>query len=89
MPIFLENIKMRQRSYRWSLVVGKLIFSKFTPLKYDVMGPFRYIPFMQCRHSVFSLAHNIKGNNAIMISVADIPIGKISFKGCIGLVYYG
>lgn len=111
-------------------VVGKLIFSKFTPLKHDVMGPFRYIPFMQCRHSVFSLAHNIKGklivngrvmsfnqglgyvegdrgvgfpsdyfwtqcswrakgNNAIMISVADIPIGKVSFKGCIGLVYYG
>lgn len=111
-------------------VTGKLYFSRFIPLKYDIMGPFKYVPFMQCRHRVYSLGHHIRGkltvdgkemcfnqglgymegdrgtgfpkdylwtqcnwrtseNNAVMISVADIPIGKITFKGCIGIVYYG
>ena len=27
----------------------------------DIMGPFRFIPFMECRHSVFSLAHRVNG----------------------------
>lgn len=26
------------------------------------MGPFRFVPFMQCRHSVFSLTHGIQGS---------------------------
>jgi hypothetical protein len=111
-------------------VIGKLIFSKFASPVYDIMGPFKYVPFMQCRHSVYSLAHNINGklivngremcfnqglgyvegdrgigfpsdyfwtqcswrsmgNNTVMLSVADIPIGRMTFKGCIGIVYYG
>ncbi len=109
---------------------GRLTFSPFTPLRYDIMGPFRYVPFMQCRHSVYSLAHRIDGRltlngttytfhegtgyiegdrgssfpgnylwtqcsfpgtgqNMVMISVATVLIGKrISFGGCIGVVYY-
>jgi len=111
-------------------VTGKLYFSKFVTPKYDIMGPFKYLPFMQCRHSLYSLAHKItgrlnvngremcfnrglgyvegdrgiefprdyfwtqcswssRGNNLIMVSVADIPFGKVTFKGCIGIVYYG
>ena len=31
---------------------GAVHFGAFTPIKYDIMGPFQYIPFMQCRHSV-------------------------------------
>ena len=111
-------------------VKGKLYYDNLIPLRYDIMGPFKMVPFMQCRHSVYSLAHNIngslivngrkmsfnqdlgyvegdrgiefpanylwtqsswhdKGNNSLMIAVADIPIGKSNFKGCIGFVYYG
>lgn len=40
---------------------GKLIFGELTPLKYDVMGPFVWIPFMECRHSVYSMHHVVKG----------------------------
>jgi hypothetical protein len=121
----LLNIKSERLT-----VTGKLIFSTFTMPNYDIMGPFRYIPFMQCRHSVYSISHNVngclsingmtvsfnkglgyvegdrgvefprsyfwtqcgwreKGNNSVMISVADIPYGRITFKGCIGIVYYG
>lgn len=111
-------------------VVGKLIFTSSIPLRYDIMGPFKYVPFIQCRHSVYSITHNIKGqlivngkiikynnclgyvegdrgagfphsyfwtqcswrnngNNALMLSIAEIPIGNLTFMGCIGIVYYG
>ena len=40
---------------------GRLHFGPFTPLRYDIMGPFRYVPFMECRHSVFSMRHTVSG----------------------------
>lgn len=40
---------------------GCLMFDDFHPLKYDIMGPFCYVPFMECRHSVFSMRHTVNG----------------------------
>lgn len=40
---------------------GVLHFSDFTKPSYDMMGPFRFVPFMECRHSVFSLWHRVDG----------------------------
>lgn len=40
---------------------GTLRFGKLSPLRYDIMGPFQFVPFMQCRHSVFSMAHRVDG----------------------------
>lgn len=40
---------------------GKLCFEGLSPIRYDIMGPFKYVPFMQCRHSVFSMSHKING----------------------------
>ncbi len=40
---------------------GKLCFEQLTPIRYDIMGPFKYVPFMQCRHSVYSMCHKING----------------------------
>lgn len=40
---------------------GKLTFGPLSPLKYDIMGPFALIPFMECRHSVFSMSHSVCG----------------------------
>ena len=45
--------------------IGDLRFGPFSPLRYDIMGPFRYVPFMQCRHSVFSMKHTIHGEISI------------------------
>ena len=105
-------------------VTGDLRFGAFTPIKYDIMGPFRYVPFMQCRHSVYSMRHTMDGelsvngvsfpfhkavgylegdrgysfpkayawtqcsfpDGAIMLSVADIPLGCFHFTGVIGIV---
>ncbi|MBQ8545557.1 MAG: hypothetical protein IJ437_01310 [Clostridia bacterium] len=41
--------------------VGSLKFGAFSPIKYDIMGPFKYVPFMECRHSVVSMKHTVTG----------------------------
>lgn len=38
---------------------GKLYFENPSPIRYDIMGPFKFVPFMQCRHSVHSMCHKI------------------------------
>lgn len=40
---------------------GELKFGPFAPLKGDIMGPFRFVPFMECRHSVISMRHTVNG----------------------------
>ena len=40
---------------------GSLRFQELSPIKYDIMGPFALIPFMQCRHTVCSMRHGVDG----------------------------
>ena len=42
-------------------IKGKLDFGPLTPIKYDIMGPFALIPFMECRHMVWSMRHSVNG----------------------------
>lgn len=103
---------------------GSVLFGAFTPIKNDIMGPFQFVPFMQCRHSVYSMRHRVDGeiqvndvpyvfqnavgclegdrghsfpkeyawtqcsfpNGTLMLSVADIPLGRFHFTGVIGVV---
>lgn len=44
---------------------GELTFGKFAPIAYDIMGPFKYVPFMECRHSVFSMKHRVDGGLSV------------------------
>lgn len=46
-------------------VKGKLDFGPLSPLKYDIMGPFVLLPFMECRHSVWSMCHSVYGTVCI------------------------
>lgn len=46
-------------------VNGRLDFGPLFPLKYDIMGPFALVPFMECRHSVWSMCHPVRGNVCI------------------------
>ncbi|MGE4483898.1 MAG: tocopherol cyclase family protein [Oscillospiraceae bacterium] len=41
---------------------GQLTFGKPAPPRYDIMGPFAIIPFMECRHSLLSLSHTVDGS---------------------------
>lgn len=42
-------------------VRGNLVFGKFAKPEYDIMGPFACIPGMECRHTVYSMRHEVKG----------------------------
>lgn len=42
-------------------VSGDLVFRDPIRLRYDIMGPFSYVPFLECRHSVFSMRHDVAG----------------------------
>ena len=58
---------------------GSVRFGPFTPIKYDIMGPCRWVPFMQCRHSVYSMRHSVNGT----IFINETPYG---FRDAIGYV---
>lgn len=45
---------------------GKLKFGIFQKLAYSIMGPFQYIPNMQCKHRTVSMRHSVTGR--IMIN---------------------
>lgn len=63
--IFSEKgIKLDVRTDKFT-ANGALKFSNILPIRYDIMGPFKFIPFMQCRHSVFSMKHRIDGQFTI------------------------
>lgn len=44
---------------------GKLKFGPLSPLKYDIMGPFALVPFLECRHSVLSMKHSVCGTVSV------------------------
>lgn len=105
---------------------GRLHFGELTPLKSPIMGPFAYLPFMECSHMVQSMLHPVSGTvyingkeylfqnakgywegdkgrsfpssyvwtqsflpeGSVMLSVADIPMGRFSFRGIIAVVYW-
>ncbi|MBQ8357510.1 MAG: hypothetical protein IJX39_06840 [Clostridia bacterium] len=41
---------------------GALRFGPWCPIGYDIMGPFRYVPFMECRHDIRSMLHTVNGD---------------------------
>lgn len=49
-----QGIKLNLHSDTLTLR-GMLRFHHPTPIRYDIMGPFRFVPFMQCRHSIYRL----------------------------------
>lgn len=42
-------------------VKGQIRFGPLSPLKYDIMGPFSLVPFLECRHNVYSMQHSVSG----------------------------
>lgn len=50
------NIKTKKLSLN-----GKLIYGKFSPIRYDIMGPFAAFPFLECNHGILSMFHKVTG----------------------------
>ena len=70
--IQIENNYFSTKGFRVNLIgkkdgkpvkiEGRIAFGNIAPLKGDIMGPFRFIPFLQCRHGVVSMSHKTKGS---------------------------
>ena len=66
--IFIGQSRFGKKGIRLSVhtpdltVRGKLDFGTLSPLKYDIMGPFAFVPFMECCHNIRSMAHPVSGN---------------------------
>lgn len=63
------------------LLHGNVAFGAFSPLRGDVMGPFRFVPFMECRHSVYSMMHEISGSLTINGKTFDFSGGTGYIEG--------
>ena len=61
------DIKLKTPAIR---IAGHLWFEKNVPPHGDIMGPYRFVPLMACRHSVFSLTHTVRGS----LSLNGIPL---------------
>lgn len=55
-------------------IFGKIRYTDLTPIKYDIMGPFKYFP-MQCRHGVISMHHKLNGYLSIDNNLIDFTDG--------------
>lgn len=42
-------------------IQGQLIYGKISPIRYTIMGYFKYFPFMECKHEILSMYHKVYG----------------------------
>lgn len=59
---------------------GKVTYGPLTPIRSDIMGPFRFLP-MQCRHEVISMRHTLSGGFLIDGSWIDLNGGLGYIEG--------
>lgn len=57
-------------------LTGTLRYGPWTPPRGDIMGPFRFVPRMQCRHSVLSMAHSVEGTLTLGGQTLDFRQGQ-------------
>lgn len=62
-------------------ISGILRFGKSAEPKYDIMGPFRYLPGMECRHAVYSMRHSVDGELEINGETLHFQNGKGYMEG--------
>lgn len=55
-------------------LVGSLHYVNLSPIKYDIMGSFRYFP-MECKHGIISMYHKIRGSVVLNGQTLDFTNG--------------
>ncbi|MCI6466695.1 MAG: hypothetical protein MSA90_14675 [Faecalicatena sp.] len=65
-------------------VQGRIRYTKFHKIKGDIMGFFRWIPFLQCHHGVISMSHDLSGS--LKVSGKNIREENINFTGGRGYI---
>lgn len=56
-------------------IEGNIEYGELTPIKYDIMGPFSVIPFMECNHGIISMKHELRGQLTINGEVLNLHHG--------------
>lgn len=69
-------------------LTGSLRYRNLTPIAYDIMGPFRYLP-MECRHSVVSMDHDVEGELMLNGKAIDFTGGRGYIEGDRGRSFPG
>lgn len=54
---------------------GKIRYQHLSPIRYDIMGPFRFLP-MECRHGIISMQHDLIGKITLNGETIDFTGGK-------------
>lgn len=55
-------------------ISGEIKYDKITPIKYDIMGIFKYLP-MECTHGIISMHHTLRGSLVLNGEVLDFTDG--------------
>lgn len=56
-------------------ISGEVAYGGLTPLRSDIMGPFRFFP-MECRHGVISMGHSLSGSLLVSGQRLDLTGGE-------------
>ena len=60
---------------------GALSFGPPSPIGGDIMGPFRLLPYLECRHSVSSMEHSVEGRITVNGIAYDFHQGRGYLEG--------
>ncbi|MCL1878494.1 MAG: hypothetical protein FWF80_06525 [Defluviitaleaceae bacterium] len=56
-------------------LTGKLTYTNLSPIRGDIMGPFRFFP-MECRHGIISMNHSLQGEVILNDEMLNFGGGK-------------
>jgi hypothetical protein len=56
------NLNLKNENYN---IQVDIMYSPFLMLKRGIMGPFKYLPKMECKHNIFSMKHHVDGKISI------------------------
>ncbi|MDO5417789.1 MAG: tocopherol cyclase family protein [Lachnospiraceae bacterium] len=68
-----KGIRLNIRTPRITLT-GTIRYGRFSPIRYDIMGPFRFLP-MECRHGIISMRHRLYGSVRLNGKTIDFTDG--------------
>ncbi len=75
-----HGIKLNIRSENL-VIQGMIRYGSLSPIAYPIMGPFQFVPFMECRHEIISMAHTLHGTVKINGKVLDFNGEKGYIEG--------
>lgn len=73
-------------NYKDLSLLGEVKYSNLIPIKYDIMGPFKFLP-MECKHEIISMSHKIEGGFIVNGKYLDFTGGTGYIEGDRGISF--